>query len=551
MRQAMLVTSSYLLVWALQAGQTPEWIFFIAVVVFDAGLLSLDIGLNTLFVSRLGFPLFARLRTSALAKVLEMPLDWHYRQDTGQLVGKVNNGVGKVVQTAESLGRELAPALIRTSLSLVPLCWLSPLTALPIIGALAAFLCLTLIENRARQPFRKTRFENYTRDFGLFAESVQYIKPVVQFGQTRRVLDRYSQVQERIIHDGIRETHLGNLYFRRRNLLLSITKRLCQCVWIWQFRQGTLDAGMVMYLNMITEDLLGSFWTYAVLIERVQEGMEPADVLVNLLNEKPSIQDAREAPPLAHQATVGIDLIDIQFSYSRGEKVMRDFNLSVPAGSIVGIVGPSGSGKTTIPNLLSRMFEIQGGQILVSGHDIRKWPLEQLRGLFSYVSSSDGVFLSETTVLDTIRFARPNATLQEVIEAAKIACIHEDIMSMPDQYATIAGQRGLTLSKGQQQRIALAQAIIALDDRRRVLVLDEFTSALDSGTERRILQNLLPRLGGRTVIIIAHRLSTIQDIADRIVVMDHGSIIEQGTHEELVVRGGWYARMARLQAIAT
>jgi ABC-type multidrug transport system fused ATPase/permease subunit len=196
------------------------------------------------------------------------------------------------------------------------------------------------------------------------------------------------------------------------------------------------------------------------------------------------------------------------------------------------------------------MFEIQGGEIRVAGHDIRKWPLESLRGLFSYVSSSDGVFLSEVTLLETIRFARPEATHEQVIEAAKVACIHDDIMRMPDRYSTVVGQRGMTLSKGQQQRIALAQALIALDDKRRVLVLDEFTSALDSGTEKRILENLLPLLQGRTVIIIAHRLSTIQDITDSIVVLDRGQIIEQGTHDELVRQGGWYARMVQLQAAA-
>lgn len=554
-RQALLVAGGYLLVGALRFALShtgaPEWLFFLGFVVFDAGMLRLDLTLNTLFVSRLGYPLFAHLRSSALAKVLEMPLEWHYRQDAGQLAGKVNNGVGKVVQTAESIGRELAPAIIRTGLSLVPLCLLSPWTAVPIGIALVCFLWLTFAENRARQPLRKNRFENYSRDFGLFAESIQYVKPVIQFGQTRRVLDRYQQVQDSIRNDGVKETRLGNVYSWRRNMMLSVTKRLCQCVWIWQYRQGALDAATVLYLNMVTEELLNSFWTYAALIDRVQEGMEPARILVKLLHEEPAIATTTsEALPLPPAAAVAIDLVNIQFSYLRGEKVMRDLSLRVRAGSILGVVGPSGSGKTTIPNLLSRMFDVQGGEILVSGRDIRKWPLEQLRGLFSYVSSSDGVFLSDTTLLDTIRFARPEASQAEVTQAARIACIHEDIERMPDGYSTIVGQRGLTLSKGQQQRIALAQALLALDDSRRVLVLDEFTSALDSGTERRILTNLLPLLRNRTVIIIAHRLSTIQDIADEIVVMDNGTIVERGTHEQLVERGGWYARMARLQAIA-
>jgi hypothetical protein len=138
---------------------------------------------------------------------------------------------------------------------------------------------------------------NYSRDFGLFAESVQYVKPVVQFGQTRRMLDRYGEVQDRIVADGMAETALGNIYSWRRNLVLSIVKRCCQGVWIWQYRNHTLDAAMVMYLNMITEELLNSFWTYASLLERVYDGVEPTRALVNLLGEQPDISDAAGAQP--------------------------------------------------------------------------------------------------------------------------------------------------------------------------------------------------------------------------------------------------------------
>jgi ABC-type multidrug transport system fused ATPase/permease subunit len=166
------------------------------------------------------------------------------------------------------------------------------------------------------------------------------------------------------------------------------------------------------------------------------------------------------------------------------------------------------------------------------------------------VTQDGGVFFSEMTVADTIRFARPEATLREVMEAAKCACIHDDITKLPARYQTRLGERGLTLSKGQQQRIAMAQALVALNENKKVLILDEFTSALDSETERRLLTNIQPYLEGKTVIIIAHRLSTVQTIAGEIVVVEDGQVTEQGSHEELLARGGWYAEMARLQAVA-
>ena len=165
---------------------------------------------------------------------------------------------------------------------------------------------------------------------------------------------------------------------------------------------------------------------------------------------------------------------------------------------------------------------VEQGTIEICGADIRRWPLAQLRGLFSYVTQDGGVFFSEMTIADTIRFARPEAGMREVIEAAECACIHDDILQMPLKYKTRLGERGLTLSKGQQQRIAMAQALIALNEDKKVLILDEFTSALDSETERAPARELKPHLAGKTVIIIAHRLSTIKNIADEIVVVENG-----------------------------
>jgi ABC-type multidrug transport system fused ATPase/permease subunit len=464
----------------------------------------------------------------------------------------VNNGVGRVVQTAEGISRELAPALIRTGLSLAPLLLFSPWTTPAVLTALAAFLWLTALENVRRLPYRRSRNDNYVKDFSMFSESVQYVQPLIQFGQTGRVLESYQRVQTEIMETGIEEIRLANAYAWKRNLLLSATKRGCQCIWIWQYRQGTLDAAMLMYLNMLTEELLNSFWSYAGLLERIYDGFEPTRILVNLLEKDtdPKLRAALNTPRIDAPAAVGIEMVNVQFGYSRGNTVLRNLTLSIPPGSLVGVVGRSGCGKTTIHSLLSRMYETQSGEIMIGGTAIERWPLGQLRGLFSYVTQNGGVFLSDHTLAEVLRFGRPEASFEQVVEAAKCACIHDEIAAMPDGYETKAGSRGVTLSKGQQQRIALAQALVALNDERKILVLDEFTSALDSETERRILNNLLPHLAGRTVIIIAHRLSTLQGIADRIVVLDEGGIVEQGSHEELLRRGGWYADMVKLQSAA-
>jgi ABC-type multidrug transport system fused ATPase/permease subunit len=552
LRQAMLVLGGYTMVWAVRLSlgnrSIPEWLLVAGLIVFDAAYLRFDLLLSWLFASRISFPLFGRLRTIALGKVFEMPLEWHQRQTSGVLVAKVNNGVGRVVQTGEALSREFAPSLIRTGFTLVPLLLFSLYTAPVLLAALTVFGALTVVENRRRAGYRKARYENYVRDSGRFTEYVEAFQPVVQYGQGDRVLREYGGLQEEIVRQGMDEVRLANSFGFRKNLTVTAAKRICQGIWIWQLRCGTLDAAMVMYLNMLTEELLNSLGSYAGLLERMYEGIEPARILVELLEEKPAIADAPGAAPLALPAQAGIRMVDVQFSYGAGKKTLRRMNLVVEEGKVLGIVGRSGAGKTTIQNLLHRTFDVQHGRVEVAGADIRLWPLKQLRSLFAHVGQNGGVFFSENTLLDTIRFARPEAPAEAVMDAARCACIHDDIMRMPEQYQTRMRQAGANLSQGQQQRIALAQALLALDDGRKILILDEFTSALDSGTEAAILRNLVPRLAGRTVIVIAHRLSTLRDIADRIAVLEDGEIIEEGSHRELLRRGGWYAEMARLQA---
>lgn len=553
LRQTLAAGSGFLLVYALRytlgrESTAAEWALLAAFLMSDLILLALDTGLNSFFAARLGYPLFGHLRSQALGKVFELPLEWHQRQTSGALAGRVNQGVGKVVQTAESISRELIPALIQTTLTIVPLLLLSTITAPITIVALAIFLWLTVMENRERLPLRRARYESYNRDSGFFTECVQSVQPVIQFGQERRMLHQYDRLQDEIITTGLEETRICAAYSARRSLVLTITKRLCQAVWFWQFRHNALDAALVLYLNSLVDQLLGSFWSYSSLLDRLGEGIEPARLLVEFLDENPAIQQIADASLVRVPDRIGIEMSGVHFAYSSGSDVIRDFHLTIAPGSIVGVAGRSGCGKTTLQSLLTRLFDIKRGEILVAGTGIERWPLNQLRGLFAHVSQSGGVFFSETTLLEVLRFGRPTATREEVMAAAKAACIHDDIERMPLNYATPIGERGVTLSRGQQQRIALAQAIISLDASRKVLILDEFTSALDSETERRILENIRPMLAGRTVIIIAHRLSTIRDIADKIVVLDRGGIAEHGTHEELLARGGWYADMSRIQA---
>uniref|UniRef100_Q022W7 ABC transporter related n=1 Tax=Solibacter usitatus (strain Ellin6076) TaxID=234267 RepID=Q022W7_SOLUE len=555
LRQILLVVGGYSVVWTLRfCLRRPEisvWWVVPALIAFDGLYVGLDTALNALFARHISFPLFGNLRATALEKMFHMPLEWHQRETSGALVAKVNNGVGRVVQTAEAVSRELCPALIRTGLNLVPLLYFSLVTAPVLLGSVLIFGWLTVIENSKRRSFRRERHQHYVRDSGVFSEYVQSVQTIVQFGQTHRLLDSYGQLQRQIMDGGLAEMQIAYTYGVRKNMVLSAGKRTCQALWIWQMQRGHLDVATLMYLNMLTEELLSSFWNYAGLLERIYEDLEPARILIEMLEAHPAINDPAGALPVEVPGAVGIDLINVRFSYARGRQVVRNVSLSIEQGTIVGVVGRSGSGKSTLHHLVSRLFDIEHGELLVAGTDVRQWPLEQLRGVFASVTQSGGVFLSGVTILDTIRFGRPQASAAEAESVARCACIHDDIERMSDGYLTPVLQGGANLSKGQQQRIALAQTLLALTGDRKVLVLDEFTSQLDSETEARILRNLRPWLAGRTALIIAHRLSTVREFADRIVVLQDGAVADEGKHQELVDRNPWYAEVARFQANST
>ena len=422
-RQALLVLGGYSIVWALRIytahKNTPIWWLVAALLAFDSLYIWLETGLNGMFARRISFPLFARLRTTALRKVLGMPLEWHQRETSGALVAKVNNGVGRVVQTSEAISRELCPSLIRTAFTLIPLLIFGAATAPILLAAMLIFGWLTVLENRRRWQFRRGRHENYVRDSGIFSEYVQSVQPVMQFGQAPRLLDSYGRLQQSIVEQGVAEVEIAYVYGWRKNATLSIAKRLCQALWIWQMQAGRIDAALIMYLNMLTEELLASFWGYAALLERIYEDLEPARMLLELLVTDPAIGDQPQAEPMEVPERLAIDLVNVQFSYGGGKRVFERCNLSIEDGTILGIVGRSGSGKTTLQHLLSRIFDIEHGQLLLGGTDIRQWPLEQLRGVFSCVAQGGGAFFSESTMLDTIRFARPEASVDEVQVAAR------------------------------------------------------------------------------------------------------------------------------------
>src|SRR5687767_3662535 len=253
--------------------------------------------------------------------------------------------------------------------------------------------------------------------------------------------------------------------------------------------------------------------------------------------DKPDRADARPAPRVVHE----IRFEKVEFEYRPGQPVVRDFNVTVPGGSVVALVGRSGAGKTTVTDLVARFHDPTRGRILLNGQDIRGFKLRTYRDLLAIVQQD--VFLFDGSVRDNIAYGRHDATDAEVEDAARRANAHEFIERLPEKYETFIGERGVKLSGGQQQRLAIARAIVA---RPQILILDEATSNLDTESEQLIQASMASLLAGRTTFVIAHRLSTIRR-ADLILLMEEGRVIESGSHQDLMAARGVYFEMVQRQ----
>jgi ATP-binding cassette subfamily B protein len=516
------------------------------------GLL-IALGLGSVVVRQFAFmvliqftlKIMADIAQSAFHRVQRFSTDWHANTFAGSTVRKVTRGMWGVDMLNDTLIIMLFPSLVMLVGTSILLGVIWPLMGLVIsIGSLIYVVLTVVLSVGYVSPAATLANAWDTRMGGALADAISCNAVVKGFGAEDREEERLSHVVGKWRVRTERTWKRGTLNggFQGATLIVLRTAIVGVAILLWQ--QGVARAGDIALVLTSFFVLQGYLRDIGQHVRNLQRSVNDMEELVEVQFHPLGIEDRPDAKPaMIEEGEVRFDHVTFQYG-KHSTPLYNDFSVTIPAGQRVGLVGHSGSGKTTFVKLIQRLYDVNDGAIRIDGRDIREATQASLRSQIAIVQQEPILF--HRSLAENIAYARPGATRQEIIEAAKLASAHDFIVSLPKGYETLVGERGVKLSGGERQRVAIARAFLADSP---ILILDEATSSLDSESEVLIQKAMERLMVGRTTIVIAHRLSTVRAL-DRLLVFDKGRIVEEGTHEELVRRdGGIYRRLFERQAL--
>ena len=465
----------------------------------------------------------------------KLSFSYYSRNNSGQMMSKLVSDLFDIAEFAHHGPENLFISVVKIAGSFVFLFLINWRLALPLV---ALVLCMFLFSFRQNQRMQETFMEN-RRKIGDVNSSLQDtlagIRVVQSFANEEIEREKFRKSNHAFLiskknNYNCMGSFMGwNLFFQGMMYLVTLV------FGGYLIAKGLMNAGDLAMYALYIGIFISPIQILVELIEMMQKGLAGFRRFLDVMETEPEIEDAPDARPLEN-VKGRVCYEDVSFHYSDDDTpVLSHVSIEIPAGKSIALVGPSGSGKTTICSLLPRFYDVTGGKITIDGKDVRTLTLKSLRSQIGMVQQD--VYLFAGTIRDNIAYGKPGASMDEIIEAAKRANIHDFIRELPDGYDTYVGERGARLSGGQKQRISIARVFLKNPP---ILILDEATSALDNESERWIQQSLEELSKDRTTITIAHRLSTIRG-ADEIIVITEDGIAERGTHESLLAKGGVYA----------
>ncbi|HEY0671955.1 MAG TPA: ABC transporter ATP-binding protein [Longimicrobiales bacterium] len=480
------------------------------------------------------------LRRALFDRLLHLPLPRLWDMKTGGILSRLTGDIDTTTGLLQMAIISPSISVIRLVIAVIILMRLNWRLALMALAIIPGIMLISFIFARRVRPIYRSLRKDAEQIDGRVGETFSGIRVVRAFRRELHELLEYMVGRHTVVRKEMFARRRELVIWTAWGLLLGIVNVVIMWYGGYLHLRGGATIGDIMAFQWYTFLLLNPVWSIVNSFSELQRSlaaMERVFEVLALPNDKPDLPGARVAPRHVRE----IRFEDVEFEYRAGQPVVRQFNVTVPGGSVIALAGRSGAGKTTVTDLVARFHDPTHGRILLNGTDIRELKLSSYRDLLGIVQQD--VFLFDGSIRDNIAYGRPNATYEEVLDAAQRANAHEFIVKLPDRYDTFIGERGVKLSGGQQQRLAIARAILAAP---QILILDEATSNLDTESEQLIQAAMATLLAGRTTFVIAHRLSTIRR-ADLILLMEDGRIIERGPHDELMGAGGEYYSMVLRQ----
>ena len=477
-----------------------------------------------------------KMRSDVFSKLMELPVGYFDQHLSGDIISRLSYDIDVINTSLSSDLVQICASVITVIGSLIMMIIISPPLVLVMLVMIPMSILYTKYMAGKTRPLFRKRSEKLGELNGFTEEMVSGQKTIKAYAREAVTLRKYDVCNTDAVDAYYNADYYGSIVGPTVNFINNISLSLVTIFGAILYLFGRMTLGNISSFVLYSRKFSGPINEAANIISELQSACAAAERVFRVLDEECEVRDIYGAEVLEHvQGDVAME--DVSFGYFKDKTIIRDLTLRAPKGSLTAIVGPTGAGKTTIINLLMRFYDVDSGKVYVDGKETREVTRESLRGAYAMVLQDTWVF--QGTIFENIAYGKKDATMEEVVAAAKAARIHSYIKRLPEGYQTVLDEDGMNISKGQKQLLTIARAML-LDA--KMLILDEATSNVDTRTEIQIQKAMRRLMADKTCFVIAHRLSTIQN-ADMILVIDHGNVAEQGTHEELMKKKGLYYQM--------